>query len=116
MQFALQTILLMSSFQGILTKSFSSFESLEQAAEEAVKADGFVVIRKSTEYSSERVMLGVACAVTSVESPQVVAKVLPKVVVYSMPGSEGKQQPVRTSSQRIIILSIIMHSIRPRPR
>ena len=47
----------MSSFQEILSKSFSSFESLEQAAEEAAKIDGFVVIRKSTEYS-EGIMLG----------------------------------------------------------
>jgi MULE transposase domain len=48
----------MSAFEEILSNSYSSFTTLEQAAQDAAKRDGFMIIKKSTEYSSDRVMMG----------------------------------------------------------
>src|SRR5271155_5502337 len=46
----------MSSLQEILGKTYQSFSQMEQDVERAAKYDGFVTIRRNTDYSWERVI------------------------------------------------------------
>ena len=44
----------MFPFTSIATNSYACFSQLEQAAEEAAQRDGFVIIKKRTDYAADR--------------------------------------------------------------